>query len=58
LNILAATALSSVRFSLRNLFTFFIEVKTKEFMILIRKRDLFWSEKGLENKLENEMHER
>ncbi len=49
LNILAATALLSVRFSLKNFFAFFIStmMMMKMRFILTRKRSLFWFEKKL-----------
>ncbi len=57
LNILAATALLSVRFSLKNFFAFFIPtmVMMKMEFILTRKRDLFWSEKRIDNQSENQI---
>jgi hypothetical protein len=49
--------LLSVRFSFRNFFALFIAVKMNMviFMILTRKRNLFWFEKKLENELENQI---
>ncbi len=57
LNILAATTLLSVRFSFQNFFAFFIAMTMKMmiFMILIKKRDLFWFEKRVDNQLENQI---
>ncbi len=57
LNILAATALLSVRFSLKNFFAFFIStvMMMKMESILTRKRDLFWSEKKIDNQSENQI---
>jgi hypothetical protein len=49
--------LLSVRFSFQNFFAFFIAMTMKMmiFMILIKKRDLFWFEKRVDNQLENQI---
>jgi hypothetical protein len=54
LNILAATALLSVEFSLKNFFAFFIPtvMMMKMGFILIRKRNLFCFEKKIANGLQ------
>jgi hypothetical protein len=49
LNILAATALLSVRFSFRNFFALFIAMKWRWWY------SWFWFEKKLENELENQI---
>jgi hypothetical protein len=57
LNILAAIALLSVRFSLKNFFAFFIStmMMMKMRFILTRKKDLFWFEKRIDNQSENQI---
>jgi hypothetical protein len=49
--------LLSVRFSLKNFFAFFIStvMMMKMESILTRKRDLFWSEKKIDNQSENQI---
>ncbi len=57
LNILAATALLSVKFSFKNFFAFFIStmMMIKMKFILTRKRSLFWFEKKIDNQSENQI---
>jgi hypothetical protein len=57
LNILAATDMLSVGFSLKIFFAFSIPMVVVVEMgsILTRKRGLFWSEKGVDNQPENQI---
>ncbi len=57
LNILAATDMLFVKFSLKNFFAFFMSMMMmmKMSFILTRKRDLFWSEKKIDNQSENQI---